>query len=173
MSGLVIYALPVAGGTLALASLPGRGGDYRGDLEVFHEWQPGIVISMTTKEEMVTVGAENFSWDIQAMGSRWHHLPVPDFGGPGSEIEARWPAVSQSVLQALRGGGRVIVHCKGGCGRSGMVALRLMVESGEDKLHALNRLRGLRDCAVETKDQLNWAFAGQPMADPRQSEQDA
>ena len=67
MSGLVIYALPVAGGTLALASLPGRGGDYRGDLEVFHEWKPGIVISMTTEEELAAVGGKNFGSDIQAM----------------------------------------------------------------------------------------------------------
>lgn len=173
MTGLVMYALPVAGGTLALASLPGRDGDYRGDLDVFHEWQPGIVITMTTREELVAVGGENFSWDIQTMGSRWHHLPVPDFGVPEGEIEARWPEVSQSVRHALKGGGRVIVHCKAGCGRSGMVALRLMVESGEDKLEALNRLRGLRDCAVETKEQLSWAFAGKPMVDSRQAEQDA
>ena len=166
MSGLVIYALPVAGGTLALASLPGRGGDYRGDLEVFHEWKPGIVISMTTEEELAAVGGKNFGSDIQAMASRWHHLPLADFGAPGPEIEARWAEVSRSARQALRGGGRVIVHCRGGCGRSGMVVLRLMVESGEDRFQALNRLRALRDCAVETKGQLQWAFAAKPAGEP-------
>jgi hypothetical protein len=160
MSGLVIYALPVGGGTLAMASLPGRGGDYRSDLEVFHEWKPGIVISMTTEEELAQVGGQNFGSDIQTMASRWHHLPVTDFGAPGPDVEAQWPQISDSVLQALKGGGRVIVHCRGGCGRSGMVALRLMVEAGEDRFEALNRLRALRDCAVETKGQLQWAFAG-------------
>ena len=172
MSGLMIYALPVAGGTLALASLPGRGGDYRGDLEVFREWKPGIVLSMTTREELNRVGGEHFGSDIHGIGSRWHHLPVVDFGVPESEIEARWPEVSRSVRHALKGGGRVIVHCKTGCGRSGMVALRLMVESGEDRFAALNRLRALRDCAVETKGQLNWAFAGKPMDDARQKERE-
>jgi len=165
MTGLVMFALPVAGGTLALASLPGRSGDYRGDLEVFHEWRPGIVISMTTQAELVSVGGPNFGSDIQGMGSRWHHLPVEDFEVPGPEVETLWVEVSQSVRQALSGGGRVIVHCKGGCGRSGMAALRLMVESGEDRIEALKRLRALRDCAVETKAQLNWAFAGKPMVE--------
>ena len=160
--GLVIYALPVGGGTLAMASLPGRSGDYRGDLDVFHEWKPGIVVSMTTEAEMAEVGGVNLGSDIQTMASRWCHLPVPDFNAPGVEVNAKWPEVSRNVRQALKGGGRVIVHCRGGCGRSGMVVLRLMIEAGEDRFAALNRLRGLRDCAVETKGQLQWAFAGEP-----------
>lgn len=162
MSGLVVFALPVGGGTLALSSLPGRDGDYRGDLELFHEWQPGIVITMVTEAELAEVGGLKIGTDIQAMASRWVHLPIQDFSTPGTEIEARWPQVSRAVRSALKGGGRVIVHCKGGCGRSGMVVLRLMVECGEDRFGALNRLRNLRACAVETKGQLQWAFAGQP-----------
>ena len=162
MSGLVIYALTVADGTLALASLPGRGGDYRGDLDVFHEWKPGIVITLTTEAELAEVGGGNLGSDIQAMASRWYHLPVADFGVPGADFEAKWPEVSRQVRRALRGGGRAIVHCRGGCGRSGMVALRLMVECGEDRFQALKRLRALRDCAVETEAQLQWSFAGKP-----------
>ncbi|MDQ2094029.1 phosphatase domain-containing protein [Rhodalgimonas zhirmunskyi] len=157
-SNLVVYALPVGGGTLALASLPGRDGDYRGDLGVFREWQPGIILSLVTEAEMAEVGGDTLGNDIQSMASRWYHLPVKDYGTPGPEFMAHWDEASRNVRRALKGGGRVIVHCKGGCGRSGMVALRLMVECGEDRFAALNRLRALRDCAVETKGQLNWAF---------------
>lgn len=165
MSDLVVFALPVGGGTLALSSLPGRGGDYVGDLEVYREWKPGIVLSMTTEAEFIEVGAPHFGSDIQGLASRWCHLPVRDFGTPDAEMEAKWPEVSQAVRSALKGGGRVIVHCKGGCGRSGMVALRLMVECGEDRFTALNRLRALRDCAVETKEQLAWAFEALPLGE--------
>ena len=62
---------------------------------------------------------------------------------------------------ALRGGGRVLVHCRGGCGRSGMVALRLMIEAGEAPDEALSRLRSVRPCAVETKAQMGWAMAAE------------
>lgn len=164
--GFVIFALPVSGGTLAIASLPGRDGDYRGDLEVFHEWRPGIVLSLVTEAEMLEVGGANLGSDIQGMGSRWCHLPVRDFGAPGAEFEAQWPEVSARIRKTLAGGGRVVVHCKGGCGRSGMAALRLMVEAGEDRFAALNRLRNLRDCAVETRGQLQWAMAGEAQLDP-------
>ncbi|MDG0986802.1 MAG: protein-tyrosine phosphatase family protein, partial [Paracoccaceae bacterium] len=54
-------------------------------------------------------------------------------------------------------GSRILVHCRGGCGRTGMIVLRIMVEFGENPDKALQRLRRIRPCAVETKDQENWA----------------
>ena len=65
MSQLVIYALQVGGGTLALCALPGRGGDYAGDLDMIAAWRPGLVISMTTEAEMVAVGAHHFGAEIR------------------------------------------------------------------------------------------------------------
>lgn len=163
---MTIYALPVGGGTLAMAGLPGRNGDYSGDLGLFREWQPGIVLTMVTDAELAEVGAPNLGTDIQAMASRWLHLPVRDYGLPPPEVETMWPEASRAVRAALKGGGRVIVHCKGGCGRSGMAVLRLMVECGEDSSDALGRLRRLHECAIETKAQLKWALEGKPEGVP-------
>lgn len=156
---LTLHALSVGDGILALCPLPGGGGDYTGDMDHLHDWQPGLVISMTTEVEHVGAGAAPLGQDVQAMGCRWIHLPLPDFSAPTEEMLAQWPAVSALALQALRGGGRVLVHCKGGCGRSGMVVLRLMIEAGEDPAIALRRLRAVRACAVETEDQMAWAIA--------------
>ncbi|MEX0301574.1 MAG: protein-tyrosine phosphatase family protein [Leisingera sp.] len=157
---LAVHALPVAGGILALCPLPGAGGDYRGDLDHINDWKPGLVLSMTTAEEQAAAGGQMLGIDIQSMASRWIHLPVPDFGTPPPEVEAKWPAASQAARKALAGGGRVLVHCKGGCGRSGMAVLRLMIESGEAPVKALARLRAVRPCAVETPAQMEWAYAG-------------
>ncbi|MBR9844091.1 MAG: protein phosphatase, partial [Rhodobacteraceae bacterium] len=49
------------------------------------------------------------------------------------------------------------VHCFGGCGRSGMAIMRLLVEMGEEPEAALARLRAVRPCAVETEAQRLWA----------------
>ncbi|MEL0437273.1 protein-tyrosine phosphatase family protein [Phycobacter sp. K97] len=155
-----IFAVSVANGILAICPLPGASGDYAGDMGLIHDWQPGLVISMTTEAEHVAVGAATLGVDFQSMGSRWAHLPVADFGVPGGSTDAAWRRVSASARQALEGGGRVLVHCRGGCGRSGMAALRLMIECGETPERALKRLRLARPCAVETDDQLVWARAG-------------
>lgn len=163
MTGLVIYALGVGDGILALTGLPGDNGPYGDDFDHIRDWQPALVISLTTTEEMQTAGARDLGADLQATGCRWVHLPVPDFTAPSEKVIAAWPPVSHSARQALAGGGRVLVHCRGGCGRSGMVALRLMIEAGELPDAALERLRALRPCAVETEAQLAWA-----MSAPRQ-----
>lgn len=157
MSEMVIYAMQVGGGTLAICPLPGRYGDYAADLDLIASWAPGLVLSMTTEVEMLQYGARMFGADVQGRASRWVHLPVDDFGVPEAAVQDRWPDVSASARQALSGGGRVLVHCMGGCGRSGMIALRLMVECGEAPDQALARLRAVRPCAVETEAQLAWA----------------
>lgn len=156
--GIVIHALPVGGGILALSPLPGAGGDYAGDLAHICEWTPAMVISLVTQVEFLQAGAQRFGQDIQDKGTRWVHLPVRDFGVPGPDVRELWGQVSEQARRALLGGGRVLVHCRGGCGRSGMVALRLMIEAGEAPDEALGRLRTVRDCAIETDAQMRWAL---------------
>lgn len=160
MASFAIFAVPVAKGILALSPLPGCGGRYREDLALLHEWQPGFAISMTTLAEMVTCGAQDLGADLQEMGTRWVHLPVPDFGIPDPDVDQQWIGASKTALSALEGGGRVLIHCRGGCGRSGMAVLRLMIAAGESPEAALERLRVIRPCAVETDAQMVWAHQG-------------
>lgn len=160
MADLVIHAIGVGGGSLAISQMPGRGGDYQSDLDFIRDWKPSIVITTTTRGELADVGAETLGADIQESGARWLHLPIKDFGVPDADFIAAWPDASDATLRALKGKGRVLIHCMGGCGRSGMLALRLMVEAGEDAVAALLHLRKVRSCAVETDPQLRWAVTG-------------
>ncbi|WP_417729023.1 protein-tyrosine phosphatase family protein [Roseovarius sp.] len=157
MNDFIIYALRVGGGTLALAPLPGAGGDYAGDMAHIRDWKPALVVSLTMPTEMHEAGAQSLGSEVQEAGTRWIAFPIPDFGVPDySQVEA-WNKASQDIRRALAGGGRVLIHCRGGCGRSGMIALRLMIENGEAPDEALQRLRHIRPCAVETEAQLRWA----------------
>ncbi len=154
---LPIYPLAAGTGQLALSPLPGRGG-FENELADLEAWGPAAVVSMTTKAELVRCGSGDLGPRLIAQGIAWHHLPVPDFGAPGPDVIAAWPAVSAALQGHLAQGGRVLIHCYGGCGRSGMAALRLMVEMGEPGQGALHRLRQVRPCAVETDAQMAWAL---------------
>jgi len=133
-----IYALKVGGGQLALCPLP------IGHMEEVRAWAPDLIVSMCEDHEM-PAGL----WD----GFALRHVPVVDYGVP---VGATWGAAEGDVLRVLQDGGRVLVHCKGGCGRSGMAVLRLMLKAGE--VDALDRLRSVRPCAVETPAQMAWAL---------------
>lgn len=160
MSRFEIAELPVQAGWLGLMPLPGRYGDYRGDLGAIHAWAPDIVLSMTSTAEMMREGAAALPDDLTRIGIAWRHMPVTDFGIPTEAEGALWPMLAAELSGWLERGGRVLVHCRGGCGRSGMVALRLMVEAGEEPKAALARLRKVRPCAVETEEQYAWAVEG-------------
>ncbi|MCG7628720.1 protein phosphatase [Epibacterium sp. MM17-32] len=163
---LSLHALSIGEGILALSQAPGAGGDYPGDLRLIREWRASIVVTLTTRVEQVILGTETLGCDIQGLGSRWFHLPIEDYQTPTTDQQERWTDISGLCRQALSGGGRVLVHCRGGCGRSGMVALRLMIESGERPDAALHRLRLVRPCAIETDAQIAWAYGPRRTAPP-------
>lgn len=148
--------IAVAGGLIGICPMPGRMGDYRGDLASVLAWNPLCVVTLTALGELAARDAAGLPADLAAAGVAWSHLPIPDFGTPGRDLRARWPKLSHDLRGTLERG-RVLIHCMGGCGRSGMILLRLMVDAGEAPDVALARLRASRPCAVETKAQMRWA----------------
>ncbi len=155
MPEFVIHSLPVGGGELAITPMPGRTRHYYTDWLRLMDWKPALVLTMATQAELERKGAGSLGTDLANAGIGWLHLPVPDFGVPEDDLD--WPAVRSQTLAVLAHGDRVLVHCFGGCGRSGMMCLRLMIAAGEEPGAALARLRRIRPCAVETDAQMAWA----------------
>lgn len=144
-------------GLLGIGPMPGRAGAYDADLAAILRWGASLVLTMTTADELVSRRALALPKDLALADVEWRHLPIPDFGAPPPETAALWPEASRHAHRVLKDGGRVFAHCYGGCGRSGMALLRLMVEAGEAADVALKRLRDVRPCAVETEEQRAWA----------------
>ena len=157
MAKFKIAAVEAGGGWLGLCPMPGAGGDYAGDLASVTGWGPALVLSMTMAAELARFGAAGIGADLRERGIGWRHLPVEDYQADSPALAAGWAAASAQARAILEQGGRVLVHCRGGCGRSGMAVLRLMVELGEAPETALPRLRAARPCAVETDAQYDWA----------------
>lgn len=158
--GLSLAELTAGGGVLAICPMPGRDGAYEADLRAMLAFAPDVVVTMTSLDELAGKGAASLGRDLAGAGIGWLHLAVADFGVPEAATLVHWPEASARLRLVLAGGGRVLVHCMGGCGRSGMAVLRLMVELGEAPGAALARLRAVRPCAVETAAQFNWAASG-------------
>ena len=158
MEAFAIYDLPVLKGRLAISPMPGRTRHYYSDWLHLMAWRPDLVITMTPQSELDRKGAGTLGTDLTNEGIAWVHFPVPDFGVPLDD--APWDATRDAALAVLRRGGKVLVHCHGGCGRSGMICLRLMIAAGEGAEAALARLRQARLCAVETEAQMGWALQG-------------
>ena len=133
--------IAVAGGVLGLCPMP-----HAADVAALRDWQADLVLTLL--EEMPPdLGAA-----LARAGIAQRHFPIVDYGVPTGD----WAALSTDLRRILAVGGRVVIHCRAGCGRTGMIALRLMLEAGE--ADALARLRAVRPCAIETDAQMAWAL---------------
>lgn len=94
--------------------------------------------------------------EVERRGIMWVHMPIPDVSTPGPEFEAKWPEVSRQLRSRLDAGENVLVHCRGGLGRAGMIAARLLVEFGVEPEAAIGRVRAARPGAIETSQQAEW-----------------
>ena len=113
-------------------------------------WDADVIVTMTTVEEFAR---PDFAAQITHSTKQWMQAAVEDFGVPESDFSA----VLEHLGTILKADGRVLIHCKGGQGRSGMLAMRLLVEQGETAADALARIRKVRPNAVETIQQEQWA----------------
>lgn len=156
-----IYPVACGDGQLAVSPIPGRAGAYGDDLNMILDWAPDMVLTLTTADELADVGAQGFAADLAAANIDWVHLPIEDFGTPGPDVQVLWPNLSKKVARLIGDGGRVLAHCYGGQGRSGMAVLRLLIEHGVPANDALARLRAVRPGAVETDAQMVWATEGE------------
>lgn len=144
------------GGRIALCRLPGRSGHLAEDVTAIAVWRPALLLSLTEREEADTCGAQGLGDLLAARGIRHLRYPIRDFGTPETK-DIHWPMLSPELHGYLDRGDAILLHCLGGKGRSGMIAMRLLVERGLAAGEALERVRTARAGAVETAEQEAWA----------------
>jgi ADP-ribosyl-[dinitrogen reductase] hydrolase len=94
----------------------------------------------------------------------WLHLPIRDVSVPDAAFEDAWQCHGPGLRARLRAGFDVLVHCKGGLGRAGLVATRLLIDLGWAPGDALATVRAARPGAVETAEQAGYGLALAPLA---------
>lgn len=128
--------------------------DLAADLDVIAAWGARLVLTLVEPSELKSLKVPHLGQDIQRRGIAWLHLPIADFSVPGESFEQEWETQGRAIRALLRDGADVLVHCKGGLGRAGMIAARLLVELGMAPDAAIREVRRARRGAIETAAQL-------------------
>jgi len=166
---LRIAQVPAGAGLVGLTICPGKRDasvfgaswdrDLDADVRVIREWGAAAVVTLIEDHEFGMLGVERLSQAVRDAGMEWHHLPIRDVHVPDARFEAGWASAVVRIGDRLRNGERVLVHCRGGLGRTGMVAARLLVEfAGATPQQALDDVRAARHGAVETPEQEAWVL---------------
>ena len=148
-------------GQLAIMALPRDAGE----LAAAAAFGPALLVTLMTSEEARDKDLADDLAALADLAPDWHQAPIADYAVPDPAFEAGWPALAATVHRLLAAGERVLIHCHGGRGRSGLVAARLLIDRGMDAPAALATVRRARPGAVETLGQeadLTGYAAGQP-----------
>jgi len=142
-------------GRIALSARP-RGGDWLAD-EVADWKRAGIaaVLTLLEPQEEEDLDLRGESAEVRKQGLDFSSYPIPDRQVPASE--AKLAQVLEELDRKLSSGKNVLVHCRQGVGRSGLVAACLLVKRGISPGAAVEKISAARGVAVpETEEQREW-----------------
>lgn len=128
--------------------------DLATDLDAIAAWGARLVLTLVETAELKALKVPDLGREVESRGIEWRHLPIADYSIPDEAFEQEWLTQGQAIREMLRNGGDLLVHCKGGLGRAGMMAARLLVELGWEPEDAIKSVRRARKGAIETASQL-------------------
>lgn len=129
--------------------------DLHTDMSAIREWGADTLVSLVEEDEMSDLGVKVIDMNGATRDHEvaWVHLPIRDVSAPDIDFELAWVHAGPALREDLRAGRDLVVHCKGGLGRAGTVAARLLIEAGVDVEEAMERVRKARPGAIETDAQ--------------------
>jgi len=154
-------------GRLGLTLAPGKkdpaGGwdrDLDSDLERLHTYyKVDRLVSLMEPHEYRLLKIAHLSERASHHGIAVRRFPIPDVDAPPPASMGRFLALVRAILNNVDAGKTVVIHCRGGIGRSGLVAASCLVALGHPPTEAIDRVRSARPGAVEAAVQERWVEA--------------
>jgi ADP-ribosyl-[dinitrogen reductase] hydrolase len=129
------------------------------DLDAIRDWGAAAIVTLIEPKELTLLRVERLGEEVVRRNMLWFHLPIVDVSVPDQRFEEKWGAVGEELRSILWNGSDVLVHCRGGLGRAGTIASRLLIELGMPPKTAMERVRAVRPGAIETPAQEEYVLA--------------
>jgi protein-tyrosine phosphatase len=134
--------------------------DLDADLERLRErYEVDRLVSLMQTREYDMLQIADLVARARAHGIAVRRFPIRDVGAPPSRAMTRFLRMIEAILNDVHAGRTVVIHCRGGMGRTGLVAASCLVALGRAPGEAIRRVRLARPGAVEVEEQERWVFA--------------
>ncbi|EKT4530315.1 ADP-ribosylglycohydrolase family protein [Pseudomonas putida] len=162
-------ATPYSSGCIGMTICPGKQQanassgnvqrDLALDLDLIKSWGATAIVTLMAQHELEEVAVGHLGVEVEARGMQWFHLPILEVDVPSTEFERCWLYAGLRLRQLLRSGQHILVHCRGGLGRTGMVTARLLIELGASPKAAIAEVRQARPGAIQTRQQEDYVLS--------------
>ena len=128
------------------------------DMHMISAWGAKAVVTLLEDFELEMLSVTALPSLLQSRGIEWHHLPIRDVDIPDLDFEEQWRISGKRLMAILSANGKVLLHCRGGIGRTGTIAAKLLVELGYEPVAAIALVRKTRPGTIETRAQENYVL---------------
>lgn len=141
--------LALNSGALIFTPCPGTKGTTIVDaLATLRQAGVSALITLMPLAELAAYHADGLDELCALQGITWFHCPIADDQAPDAAFSAAWQHAGPQVHQYLASGQTVAIHCKGGSGRTGLIAAQILYESGIIKEAVKRQIQALRPYAL-------------------------
>ena len=123
------------------------------DLHAIRDWGTSLLVTLVGEKELELLDVSEIGAKTKALNMDWLQMPITDFSVPSVDFESNWPIHSANLVSRIVSGERIVLHCRGGLGRTGLVAARLLIELGSNPVDAIKAVRKARPHTIETSEQ--------------------
>ena len=143
--------LPLStGGALIFTPCPGtRGASLKDSLAQLKAAGAEAVITVMPNDELASNGVTELPDACRNTDLQWFHFPIEDDASPGEAFRQTWETGKSRVFEILDQSGTVAIHCKGGSGRTSLMAAIILCERGMKHDQILDEVKALRPNALK------------------------
>lgn len=132
------------------------------DMEAIKAFGAAALVTLMPDSELqsLNVPPDQIRDKASELGIEWYQLPIADAGVPDQSFEDSWADTGLHLQSLLKEGRNIVIHCKGGLGRTGTIAARLLIEFGMSSQVAIQSVRRARPGAIENRLQERYVLGG-------------
>lgn len=142
-------------GYLAVTAQPAQNGDAEMSIRDIAMQDIHQVVSLLDTVESRALGLEHEAVLVSGQSMHFVSYPIADMGLPASVGD--FARLSLTLFQQIDSGVNTLIHCRGGIGRSGLLAAAVLLHGGRNVQQAFARVSLMRGEVVpETEQQGDW-----------------
>lgn len=160
-------AIPGVKGQIGISSCPGMtdegscfdhyGDSMTDDLLTIRNWGATALVTLLDESELHVLN--NLPRKAIALNLLWIHLPIHNLSIPDEKFDIQWAWAGPRLCQWLREGQRIVIHCKEGIGRAGLIAARLMIDLGSSPETAIKTVQKARPGSLQLYSHEKYCYA--------------
>ena len=170
---IAVVGIGLGRGQVGMACCPGRAAPWllpslserelERDVATTARWGAKALVTLLDEFELARLHLRRLPELLAEAQIAWHHVPLAPSKVPDADFDHHWNSVATRIYQTLRQGGKIVVHCRDGRSRTGMITGRLLVELGCQPQDAINRVRAARPGTLDSLVEENYVQSRSPV----------